>query len=172
MILIISTCADKLSELEFVLPLTRLVGNCAVKHYSELTNSDVTSAKKIIISGTALKDFDYLKHDWSWLKDYDKPVLGICAGMQVIAQAHSIALQDSVAIGPQEATIVRENKLASGKFNAYFLHTRTGIGNFEVLATNHGKPCMIKHPKKEIYGCIFHPEVMNEEIIQKFITKQ
>ncbi len=169
MILIISTCTDKLSELEFVRPIEKLVGKCTTKHSSEITKSDVTSTAKIIITGTALKDFDYLKADWSWLKDCNKPVLGICAGMQVIAQAHGIELQDFTAIGPQEAIVKQENRLASGKFNAYFLHTKTGTGNFIALATSSGKPCIIKHPSKEIYGCIFHPEVMNEEIIKNFI---
>lgn len=168
--LIISTCADKLSELEFVKPIERLVGKCTTKHYSNLTKEDTDNADKIIITGTALKDFGYLNHNWNWLKDYNKPVLGICAGMQAIAQEFGVKIEDFVTIGPHKVTVVKENKLCAGSFDAYFLHTKTGTGNFEVLATTDGKPCIIKHPSKEIYGCIFHPEVMNESIIKNFIA--
>jgi GMP synthase-like glutamine amidotransferase len=169
-ILIISTCKDKLSELEFVRPIERLVGDCTVKRYDDVKPNDVATADKIIITGTALKDFDYLSADWGWLKTTDKPVLGICAGMQVIAQAHGVPLQDVVAIGPQKVIVERENKLAKGEFESYFLHTKTGTGSFLTLATSNGKPCIIKHPEKELYGCIFHPEVMNEGIIRNFLS--
>lgn len=167
MTLVISTCTEELSELEFVRPLTELLG-CKAKHYRSVTKKDIERADKIVISGTALKDFAYLQGDWSWLKDCDKPVLGICAGMQVIAQAFGIPLKDQTAIGPQQVIVTKENPLAEGEFSAYFLHTKTGIGNFEVLAKSNGIPVMIKHPSKPLYGCIFHPEVMTEDILFAF----
>jgi GMP synthase (glutamine-hydrolysing) len=168
--LIISTCKDKLSELEFVRPLVNLCAGANVKHHSEIAKSDIAEHDRIIISGTALKDFDYLDADWGWLKTTDKPVLGICAGMQVSAQAHGVPLQDFAAIGPQKVKVEKENNLAKGEFESYFLHTKTCTGNFIVLATSNGKPCIIKHPEKELYGCIFHPEVMNEGIIRNFLS--
>jgi len=169
MILIISTCKEHLSEMEFVRPVALLVEDHNVKHYSQIKKSDIKSAEKIIITGTALKDFEYLKGNFNWLKKCDKPVLGICAGMQVIAKEFDIKLEDQTVIGPQKVEITEKNKLAEGTFNAYFLHTKTGTGNFKTLAVSNGKPCMIKHSEKEIYGCIFHPEVMNEDIIRRFI---
>jgi GMP synthase (glutamine-hydrolysing) len=170
MILIISTCKDKLSELEFVRPIELLAGKCATKHCASVTQEDIATADKIIITGTALKDFDYLQADWSWLKDTDKPVLGICAGMQVVAQAAGIRLEDFTAIGPRRVKIIKENPLASGEFEAYFLHTKTATKGFDVLATTDSKPCMVQRKDKPVYGCIFHPEVMNENIVKKFIT--
>lgn len=165
MMLVISTCAEELSEPEFVTPLAR---GCVVKHYRSVSPKDLAKAERIIISGTALKDFAYLDSDWSWLKDVSVPVLGICAGMQVIAKAFGIPLQDRVVIGPKRVEVVKQNALAEGTFNAYFLHTKTASG-FDVLATAEGAPCMIKHPQKPVYGCIFHPEVMNEDIISNFL---
>jgi len=169
MILIIDTCKENLSEMEFVRPVALLVENHNVVHCTRVKQSDIDEAEKIIITGTALKDFEYLKHDFSWLLKTEKPVLGICAGMQIIAKTFGVPLEDFVTIGPRQVEVVAENKLATGKFNAYFLHTKTGTGDFQTLAVTEGKPCMIKHPKKEIYGCIFHPEVMNEEIIRRFL---
>ena len=89
--------------------------------------------------------------------------------MQIIAKEHGVPLEDNTVIGPQPVEVIAENKLAEGTFNSYFLHTKTGTGNFKVLATSNGKPCIIKHAEKEIYGCIFHPEVMNEDIIRRFV---
>jgi GMP synthase (glutamine-hydrolysing) len=169
MILIISTCADKLSELEFVKPIEQLAGKCRTVHYSQVNKQIIKQADKIIITGTALKDFKYLQHDWSWLKNTDKPVLGICAGMQAIAQAHNIPLQENTIIGPQQVKVIQKNKLAGGDFTAYFLHTKTSSAGFEVLATTNSTPCIIKHQTKELYGCIFHPEVLNPEIITRFV---
>jgi GMP synthase (glutamine-hydrolysing) len=168
MILIISTCREQLSEMEFVRPIALMIEDHHVQHYSRLKPADIKAADKIIISGTALKDFDYLQGDFKWLQKCDKPVLGICAGMQIIAKEFGVPLTESAAIGPQKVEVVAANKLAKGEFNAYFLHTKTGTGDFKVLAVSNGKPCMIKHNEKEIYGCIFHPEVMNESIIRGF----
>ena len=169
MILIVSTCKDKLSELEFVQPLQKIAGKSTVKHCSLVTANDVAGADKIIISGTALKDFDYLNANWDWLKTCTKPVLGICAGMQVIAQAFGVQLEDFVTIGPRRVQVVKENPLAAGEFEAYFLHTKTAAKGFDILATTDGKPCMVKHKDKPLSGCIFHPEVMNEDIIKTFL---
>lgn len=167
MILIINTCKEELSEMEFVRPVALLVKNHVIKHFTKIKKEDLSSADKIIITGTALKDFDYLETDYSWMKNYNKPVLGICAGMQIIAKAFGLPFEEDTQIGPQKVEVVKENKLCTGEFKAYFLHTKT-ISGFETLATSNGKPCVIKHPEKEIYGVIFHPEVMNEEIIKKF----
>ncbi|MBI4017196.1 MAG: hypothetical protein HY363_05900 [Candidatus Aenigmarchaeota archaeon] len=171
MILIISTCKEKLSELEFVLPIARIIGKCVLRHHTEVTDRDIASAKKIILTGTALKDFEYLKHDFRWLKNVKIPVLGICAGMQIIAKEFGIKLENKVNIGVKPVQVMEENKLASGTFNAYFLHTKTGTGNFKTLAVSENTSCMIKHPTKEIYGCIFHPEVMNEELLRNFAIR-
>ncbi len=168
MILIISTCKEYLSELEFVRPLAMLIEDHVIQHYSKIKSADITAADKIIIAGTALKDFDYLQGNFNWLKKCDKPVLGICSGMQIIAKEFGVPLEECTTIGTQKVEVIAENKLAKGTFNAYFLHTKTGTGNFKTLATSNGKPCMIKHGEKEIYGCIFHPEVMNEDIIRGF----
>ena len=169
MILVISTCEDKLSELEFVRPIELLAGTCVTKHCTSVTQKDIASADKIIITGTALKDFDYLQADWNWLKTTGKPVLGICAGMQVIAQAFGVQLEDFVTIGPRRVKVAKENLLVSGEFEAYFLHTKTAAKGFDVLATTDGKPCIVQIAGKHVYGCIFHPEVMNEGIIRNFV---
>ena len=173
MILIISTCKEELSELEFVRPIEQLIKECKTVHFKKVTIQDIDRADKIIIAGTALKDFDYLTNfatNWTWLKTTRKPVLGICAGMQIILQTFENTLFDVELIGPKEVNVIKENKLARSDFSAYFLATKASrnVSNFEVLAVTNKISCMIKHKEKEIYGCLFHPEVLNESIITNF----
>ena len=106
MILIISTCEEKLSELEFVKPIEDIVEkdvekDFTTKHYSQLTKSDAIKADKLIICGNALKDTQYLGgiEKFSFLKDFEKPVLGICAGMQIIAKIYGSEFVEKTEIG-------------------------------------------------------------------------
>ncbi|VVB81979.1 Glutamine amidotransferase class-I [uncultured archaeon] len=168
MILIVNVCRDKLSEMEFVRPLAMLIKDHVIVHYSKVKLADRKSAEKIIIAGTALKDFDYLEGKFSWLKKTKRPVLGICAGAQVIGKEFGLKLEDFTLIGPQKVEVIKKNSLADGAFNAYFLNTKIVTG-CDTLATSNGKPCMFKIPEKEIYGCLFHPEVLNESIIGRFL---
>jgi len=172
MILIISTCKEKLSELEFIEPLKKIAGICRVVSSADIDKKEIIKAEKIIISGTALKDFDYLNQDFEWLKKIDKPILGICAGMQVICKTFGGELKDAKNIGVKKTTVVKQNKLVSEDFNAYFLHTKKIVGgDFDVIAESGEFAAIIKHESKEIYGCIFHPEVLNPEIIANFVQK-
>lgn len=170
MILIISTCREKLSDLEFVEPIKRMVEKFIVKRFDNVNQNDLKTADKVIICGTALKDFDYLEENWSWVESYDKPLLGICAGAQVMGKAYGLHLKDETSIGQQKVEAIKQNKLCDGEFNAYFLHTKN-VEGLETLATSNGKPCILKHPKKEHYAVIFHPEVMSKHIIINFLQK-
>ncbi|MEK6849916.1 MAG: gamma-glutamyl-gamma-aminobutyrate hydrolase family protein, partial [Nanoarchaeota archaeon] len=102
--LVISTCADPLSESEFVAPIVKLVGECVVRKCNKVKPEDIAQADSIIITGTALADFVYLKQKWDWLKTFKKPVLGICAGMQVLALAHGGKLVNQERIGVHPVT--------------------------------------------------------------------
>lgn len=170
MILIISTCREKLSELEFVEPIKRMVDKFIVKRFDKITDEDLNNSDKVIICGTALKDFDYLNANWSWIESFEKPLLGICAGAQVIGKAYGSHLKDEMRIGQQKVEATKQNKLCDGEFNAYFLHTKN-VEGLETVATSNGKPCILKHPKKEHYAVIFHPEVMSRHIITNFLQK-
>jgi GMP synthase (glutamine-hydrolysing) len=169
MILIISTCKEPLSELEFVEPLTQIVPDSESIHYLDLAAENIAAAEKIIISGTALADFDYLEGDFSWITTFDKPILGICAGAQVIAKAFGWKLIDEVTIGVKPVEVVKQDSLLNNNFNAYFLHTKGIRGDFVTLVKSGETPALVKHPSREIYACIFHPEVLNQELLLQFL---
>ncbi len=179
MILLVDLCykKDSLSNYEFVRPIAKIVEkNFAVKHYTELVPEEVKKYEKIILCGTALKDNSYLDNlkKFEWLKEVNSPVLGICAGMQVIALTFGSELTEAKEIGMKWIKLVRKNKLFSRDLYVYELH---GFGvkpsnEFEVLAESDKCVQAIKHKEKEIYGIMFHPEVRQEEVIRNFLKIQ
>lgn len=161
---------------EFVSPIISIVGNLrehVVKHFSELHADEVSKYDQIVLSGTALKDQATLHHieKFEWIKDCDKSILGICAGMQTIGLVFGLRLYECVEIGMSKITTTRENPLFSSTFKAYGLHNYSAqsSSDFDVLAES--KKCVqaIKHKKKAVYGVLFHPEVRNKEILERFI---
>jgi GMP synthase-like glutamine amidotransferase len=177
MILVMNVCVDRLSELEFVRPIQGILkndnSNFFVKHYSAITRNDVERAEKVIICGTALKDFEYLRNigRFEWLGEFEKPVLGICAGFEILAKVCGNDLIERRKIGKFRVEVIETNKLTpSREFYSYFLNSKDVKmkKHFLTLAKSEGLVCMAKHETKEIYGCLFHPEVLNPEIITNF----
>ena len=167
---------DSLGYYEFVLPILSVaeqLDECVVKHYSEVTSEDLTDCRRVILSGTALKNNATLNQPqkFTWLKDIDKPVLGICAGMQTIGVVFGLLLTRCLEIGMTQMTTLNENPLFSGTFKAYSLHNYSveSSEEFEVLAESERCLQALKHKQKPIYGVLFHPEVRNGEIVKRFI---
>jgi len=177
MILLVSTCKYMLSEEEFVEPVAAIVREIgyrySVRKYYEKIN--FSKFEKVIICGTALKDFDYLKYldNFKPLLDYSGKVLGICAGYHILAKIHGASLSSIEKIGVHEVKVVKENPLVPrGSIQAYFLHTLalTEANNvIEPLAFHDNEICLFKVRKKDFYGVAFHPEVLNKNIIIRFI---
>jgi len=113
-LLIISTCKEKLLELEFVKPIERILTQnnipFTIKHYTKLTPKHLNNADKIIISGTSLNDEDYLNRleNFSWIKYFSKPILGICAGAQIIQLLHDGKSKPAKEIGKIEIHFANE----------------------------------------------------------------
>ncbi|MDP6845817.1 MAG: hypothetical protein QF460_02590 [Candidatus Nanoarchaeia archaeon] len=169
-VLIVSTCAEKLNELEFVNPIVNLIGKNVDYELANISNAEKKSvgADKIIICGTSIADNDYLQNNFEWLQDFNKPVLGICSGIQIIAKTFDGVIIPKKEIGMVE---VKGNLFDQKKFEAYALHTNgiSKLSSFKILARSKKSVQAIKHKSKEIYGVMFHPEVRNEWVISEFI---
>ena len=175
MILIISTCKEKLSENEFVKPIANTVSeNYMIKHYSEISKKEIDEADKIIICGTALIDNEYLENldKFDWIKNCDKPVLGICSGMQIIGLIFGADIIKEKEIGMKKIEVIGKSRLFPKTFEAYELHSNSlkNLDSFEILAKSGEIIQAIKHKDEEIFGIIFHPEVRNAQIIRKFLV--
>jgi len=167
---------DALGFYEFVLPIVSVVkelDDYAVKHYTDLRQEDISKCDGVILSGTTLKDNATLSQleKFEWMKTCDKPILGICAGMQTIGLVFGLRLNKCLGIGMTQITTLTENPLFSSAFKAYALHNFSvePSAEFEVLAESAQCVEAIKHRQRNVYGVLFHPEVRNQEILQRFV---
>ncbi len=178
MILIIDLCYEKdsLSNLEFVQPIKRITESSGEKteivHFSELNEELIKKAKKILLCGTALKDNEYVNHvnEFQWLKEYKKPVLGICAGMQMIGLVFGSQLVKQKEIGMTQI-ITKDPIFNDSMISAYELHGNNVMvpEGFTAIAENDKGVQAIK--KENIYGIVFHPEVRNRQLIINFLKQ-
>jgi GMP synthase (glutamine-hydrolysing) len=167
---------DSLGYCEFVLSIASIAKSLdeyTVKHHLELTNEELSRCDIIILSGTALKDMATLSRleKFQWLKETERPVLGICAGMETIGMIYGMRLTPCLEIGMTLVNVVKENMLFSVGLKAYSLHSVCvePSADFDVWAESAKCVQVIKHKKKPIYGVLFHPEVRNPELIKRFI---
>lgn len=177
-ILIINLCKHELHYFEFVKPIVDIVEIGRFKHeivhIKHLNKTHLDSSSRTIICGTSLRDFDYENKDFSWIKSYDKPLLGICAGFQIICKLYGGKTKKSLHIGLKDAFFDKRFLGMKGRMQVYCLHNNiimtndTLKGKFEIYG-NSGHIQAIKMENKQIYGTLFHPEVRNKKIIENFL---
>jgi GMP synthase-like glutamine amidotransferase len=198
MILVVDLCYEmnSLSEYEFVHPIVQTLKRSGfrleVMHYkamhrgmqkamhckengtNEVDMDGLEKFSRIILCGTALKDNIYLEQLdlFHWIRDWKKPVLGICAGMQVIGRVFGGNIVSQPAIGLEKIDILEDSALMGEQreIEGYHLHNYgvTLPDRFRLLA---GSPTRVEafcHEELPIYGIIFHPEVRNRWILDRF----
>jgi GMP synthase-like glutamine amidotransferase len=182
MILLVDLCyrARSLSRDEFVGPVARITGRTGREwrdvHFSEVTTDDLDYATGVILCGTALNDnlFAGKVQEFSWLRDIPVPVLGICAGMQILGLVYGGTIRPGCEIGMTEVRVgVPDPILPSGQsFQAYELHSFTcePPRGWIALAVSDAGIQAIRHPDRPIYGVMFHPEVRNDEVVERFLA--
>lgn len=161
MILIINLCKEPLHYYEFVKPIEDIVNNHKTIHIDKLKSKDIENAKKIIICGTSLQDNYATKHleKFEFIKTFKKPLLGICAGCQILQLINGGKIKKKTEIGYYKESI---NILClKGEFDVYHLH------NYYV---DMGKGLEQTFKKGNHYGVLFHPEVRQKELIMNFIN--
>jgi GMP synthase-like glutamine amidotransferase len=177
-ILVVNVCKEKLHYYEFVKPIEYILKKNKLYfeslHYKKLTKRNLKRFDKMIICGTSLNDFDYLinLNKLEWIKDFEKPVLGICAGMQIIGILFGGNIKNKTEIGFYYEDFKKEFLGSEGKKEVYHLHNNfidfKKLRDFDVFCEGNGVVQAVKHKFKEVYGVLFHPEVRNKELIKKF----
>jgi len=180
-ILIVDLCyrKDSLSRPEFVDPIVRIVQGeglcCEVRHYTEISNADLARADVAILCGTALMDNEFAVQyeQFRWIETFPRPLLGICAGMQIVAKIFGGTIEENGEIGMTMIRVVKDCPLFFGldSFEAYELHRYASYPpvSCEVLAISDSCVQAICHRTLPIYGVMFHPEVRNEWVVQRFL---
>jgi anthranilate/para-aminobenzoate synthase component II len=173
MILVVNVCSEKLHYYEFVKPVVDILeeGDFFVKHYNEVCDEDLDKCDKVIICGTSLKDEGYLSGDFGWLKDFEKPVLGICAGFQILGLVNGCNFGKSLEVGFFRESFARNFLGLEGEMEVYHLHNNyisewgkdwDIFGEGEIVQA-------VKHKEREVYGVLFHPEVRQKNVIREFV---
>ena len=169
-----------LSADEFVSPVGGVVsgegGTPLVRHYTGIAPEDLAAADGAILCGTALADFGYLGglERFSWLPSYPRPVLGICAGTEVLVRTFGGTLAPGTGIGMMEQRVTGPDPLFAGRdrFAAYELHSLAvdPPPDFRVIAVSPSGIQAVRHRDRPLYGVMFHPEVRNEWLIRRFLS--
>jgi GMP synthase-like glutamine amidotransferase len=175
MILLVDVSFKKnsLSIYEYVFPIQRIVSqngfDTDIKHRTESFDTDSYDA--IIICGTTLKDNFFLDYRLDWIKNYEKPLFGICAGAQIIAISFGSELKSEKEIGMIHIETKNKDIFNGEPIQGYALHGNSFEKNEHMDITATSKKCIQGFTIKgrNIYGILFHPEVRNEKIIESFL---
>ena len=175
MILIIKIINKKFHYLEFVKPIEDVLRKNKIDFntvdYEKLNGDIIKKANKIIISGTSLKDNEFLEDidKFKWIKNFNKPILGICGGMHILGLIYDGELNKQQEIGLNEIFFKEEFLGVNNKLEVYELHNFCAFSKeFKIYAKSKKCPQAIKHKKKPFYGVLFHPEVRNKKLILNF----
>lgn len=182
MILLIDLCyrEGSLGYEEYVLPIARIVEKegYAVRavHFRNGPGPALHAAAAVILCGTPLADDRFLSEigHFSWLPGAGIPVLGVCAGMELVCRVFGGTVGPGKEIGMTSVTVVAPDPVFAGKgsFQAYELHALacTDPGPLRVLAVSDRCIQGVRHPEKPVYGVMFHPEVRNEWVVERFLS--
>jgi len=138
-------------------------------------NPDWDGIDGIIICGTALKDNGFLEEmeRFSWLREISIPVLGICAGMQILCRIFGGLVREGCEIGMTEVHIIVPHPLLPlpPSFQAYELHSSfcEPPPGWEILAVSPACVQAIRDPHYLRFGVMFHPEVRNDRVVEAFL---
>lgn len=157
--------------------------------HSEILPLDVSTAEleeydAIILSGGPSSVYGEDAPDYApGLFGLDKPMLGICYGMQLLSQHHGgrVAVSSTAEYGVEEITVDPESKLFSGlepEQQVLMSHgdsVETLPPGFSVVARSANAIAAIENADRRLYGVQFHPEVDLSvdgiRMLENFITQ-
>jgi GMP synthase-like glutamine amidotransferase len=132
------------------------------------------------LTGKECKKF--ISQRYSWLKEIDVPVMGICFGHQIIAHIYEgkikemnkerVSLKYKIKVRDLEKSLgILEGIESIEGFVAHHDHV-IPPSEFITLANSRKVCYAMKHQEKDIYGLQFHPELsgkVGKEIIKRFM---
>ncbi len=181
-ILIVNNAEPGLTE--FTNPIKKILTGYNVQseviEYADSKRIDLDIFDGIILSGSPQGD-DIVEHHlpyFQWIKEYKKPIFGICAGHHLVGALYGSELYRNLEHESGESTIdiLQDDPLTHGlpkKLKVQQMHNDSISlpKRFILLASSSiCKNQMMKHKQKPIYTCQFHPEYYNPELFKNFIA--
>lgn len=180
-ILIINNAEPGITE--FIKPLEKITEESGstsfLLEYQDCFNFNFDTFDGIVLTGSPQGD-DIVEHHspyFEWIKNCSKPVLGICAGHHITGFLYGSKILKSEEPESGDFVIerIKDDPIFLGMpltFKVKQMHNDsiTLPVDFDLLATS--KTCknqLMKHKRKPIYTCQFHPEFYNQIIIRNFI---
>lgn len=151
----------------------------------DLKGCDLTIFSGIIITGASIlltkeENLARYKEIFSFIKELDKPILGICLGHQILGLLYGADITLGDTIDRKEAIeIINQDQLfkgiASGSlFQEAHSEYITVAKDFDLLAkSNSCENEAMKYRGKNIYGVQFHPEesgAQGMQLINNFLA--
>lgn len=168
---------------EFAKPIEKIIEDTGFTsvfiEYKECLNFNFNEFDGAILTGSPQGD-DIVEHHlpyFLWVKDFEKPVLGICAGHHITGFMYGSEILRSIEpeSGDFDIEILKDDFLFEGLpeiFKVKQMHNDsiTLPNEFELLASSEiCKNQVMKHKTKALYTCQFHPEFYNHQLIRNFI---
>jgi len=148
-------------------------------NYSETLNFDFDSVDGVIISGSPRGDDVVKSHQpyFQWVRNFDKPIMGMCAGHHVLGVMFGAEYfySKEPEKGKVEIEILVDDPIYVGlgkTFIAYEMHNDSISVPVGFIHLSKSKTCFnqaMKHVQKPIYTFQFHPEFLNHQIFTNFI---
>ena len=182
MILLVDLChrPGSLGEDEFVRPIADIVKGCGYQyeicHFTEWECLNGDGIDAVILCGTPLKDnrFAEMMECFTWIPESPVPVLGICAGLQAIILAYGGSIEENPEIGMTTIRCVGTGDpiFRKNEWTAYELHRFGTVPGDELIVLAESDTCIqaVRHKADPVYGVMFHPEVRNTWVVERFLT--
>ncbi len=158
---------------EFVTILQSLGFESEMVKMKDIRNINLNLSRGLIISGSPIlltdEDHGNTHEKFSFIKELEIPVLGVCFGHQIIGLLYgaSISIGNEIS-GLQSVDIFNRNTIFTSlntqeQFYESHREEITLPDNFQLLASS--ETChneTMKHKSRPLYGIQFHPEISGD----------
>lgn len=143
----------------------------------------IAQVQGIIISGSPIEWVDINPQDilekFTWLRETDKPVLGVCFGHQIIGQIFGGIFSHGVLIDCEEHIDLEHDELFEGIDSTFFQEHHVEAVSVPEDFVCIGRSCScaneaMRHKEKPIWSVQFHPEISGahgKKLLQNFCAR-
>lgn len=154
----------------------KLFNECDIMHYTDFNSSKAEEYDYIILSGGPIDiTGDNIKEEKEWLKITNKPVFGICLGLQILCLVYDESLIYNKFPGNWNRKLNESMRFIKDNYNMFYNHSYffNKIPKDFVGEIKDNILLYIKHKTKPVIAFQGHPEMTNNgEKLKEFFLKE